>query len=52
MMGEPNHLPEVLPLAGYPRFNLKRVVIAGGSREASSWRGCWRSTDRLHHPGA
>ncbi len=33
IMGEPNHLPEILPLAGYPRFNLKRVVIAGGSRE-------------------
>jgi trk system potassium uptake protein len=34
IMGEPHHLPEILPLAGYPRFNLKRVVIAGGSIEA------------------
>jgi Trk K+ transport system NAD-binding subunit len=33
IMGEPHHLPEILPLAGYPRFNLRRVVIAGGSRE-------------------
>ncbi len=34
ILGEPRHLPEVLPLAGYSRFDLKRVVIAGGSREA------------------
>ncbi|CAN5774450.1 Trk system potassium transporter TrkA [soil metagenome] len=33
IMGEPHHLPEILPLTGYPRFNLKRVIIAGGSRE-------------------
>jgi trk system potassium uptake protein len=34
VLGEPHQLPEVLPLAGYSRFNLRRVVIAGGSREA------------------
>jgi trk system potassium uptake protein len=34
VLGEPRHLPDVLPLAGYSRFNLRRVVIAGGSREA------------------
>jgi trk system potassium uptake protein len=33
ILGEPRHLPDVLPLAGYSRFNLKRVVIAGASRE-------------------
>ncbi|HEV2147284.1 MAG TPA: Trk system potassium transporter TrkA [Longimicrobiaceae bacterium] len=33
ILGEPHHLPEVLPLAGYSRFNLNRVIIAGGSRE-------------------
>lgn len=35
IMGEPHDLPAVLPLAGYSRFAIKRVVIAGGSRE--SW---------------
>jgi trk system potassium uptake protein len=35
VLGEPSHLPDVLPVAGYSRFNLRRVVIAGGSREAS-----------------
>jgi trk system potassium uptake protein len=34
VLGEPSHLPDVLPLAGYRGFNLRRVVIAGGSREA------------------
>ncbi len=34
IMGEAAHLPDVLTLAGYSRFNLRRVVIAGGSREA------------------
>jgi trk system potassium uptake protein len=34
IMGEPQQLPEVLPLAGYARFDLRRVIIAGGSREA------------------
>jgi trk system potassium uptake protein len=34
ILGEPHALPEVLPLAGYPRFNLQRVIVAGGSREA------------------
>jgi trk system potassium uptake protein len=34
VLGEPSHLPDVLPVAGYSRFNLRRVVIAGGSREA------------------
>jgi trk system potassium uptake protein len=34
IVGEPHALPEVLPLAGYARFNLRRVIIAGGSREA------------------
>jgi trk system potassium uptake protein TrkA len=33
ILGEPAHLPEALALAGYDRFNLRRVVIAGGSRE-------------------
>jgi trk system potassium uptake protein len=34
IMGEPHALPEVLPLAGYSRFDLRRVIVAGGSREA------------------
>jgi trk system potassium uptake protein len=34
ILGEPRHLPDVLPLAGYSRFDLRRVVVAGGSREA------------------
>jgi trk system potassium uptake protein len=34
IMGEPNDLPGVLPFAGYSRFDLRRVIIAGGSREA------------------
>ena len=34
IMGEATHLPDVLTVAGYDRFNLRRVVIAGGSREA------------------
>lgn len=34
VMGEPQHLPEILPEAGYSGFTLRRVVIAGGSREA------------------
>ena len=34
IMGQAGHLPEVLTLAGYDRFNLRRVIIAGGSREA------------------
>lgn len=34
VLGEPRHLPDVLPLAGYRGFNLRRVIIAGGSREA------------------
>jgi trk system potassium uptake protein len=34
IMGEPNDLPAVLPFAGYSRFDLRRVIIAGGSREA------------------
>ena len=34
ILGEPKHLPDVLPLAGYDRFDLRRVVIAGASREA------------------
>jgi trk system potassium uptake protein len=33
MIGEPRHIPEVLPEAGYGEFRLRRVVIAGGSRE-------------------
>jgi trk system potassium uptake protein len=33
VIGEPRHLPEVLPEAGYRGFTLRRVVIAGGSRE-------------------
>jgi len=34
ILGEPAHLPEALSLAGYDRFKLRRVIIAGGSREA------------------
>ncbi len=34
ILGEPHHFADVLPLAGYERFNLRRVIIAGGSREA------------------
>ena len=34
IMGQAGHLPDVLTLAGYDRFNLRRVIIAGGSREA------------------
>jgi trk system potassium uptake protein len=33
VMGEPTHLPEVLPEAGYTSSKIRRVVIAGGSRE-------------------
>jgi trk system potassium uptake protein len=33
VMGEPRYLPEVFPDAGHAGFNLRRVVIAGGSRE-------------------
>src|SRR5690606_11329063 len=33
VIGEPRHLPEILPEAGYTAFTLRRVVIAGGSRE-------------------
>jgi trk system potassium uptake protein len=32
--GRAQQLPEVLPLAGYARFDLRRVIVAGGSREA------------------
>jgi trk system potassium uptake protein len=35
VLGLPGSLPDMLPLTGYDRFNLKRVVIAGASRE------CW-----------
>lgn len=34
ILGEAQHLPDVLPLAGYSRFDLRRVIVAGGSREA------------------
>ncbi|HUF50744.1 MAG TPA: Trk system potassium transporter TrkA [Longimicrobiales bacterium] len=34
ILGEPHALPKVLPLAGYARFDLRRVIVAGGSREA------------------
>jgi trk system potassium uptake protein TrkA len=34
IMGEASHMTDVLTLAGYDRFDLRRVVIAGGSREA------------------
>jgi trk system potassium uptake protein TrkA len=34
IMGEASHMTDVLTLAGYDRFNLRRVVSAGGSREA------------------
>ncbi len=33
VIGEPTQIPDVLPLAGYRGFNLRRVIIAGGSRE-------------------
>jgi trk system potassium uptake protein TrkA len=33
VIGEPSYLPEILPLAGHAAFDLKRVIIAGGSRE-------------------
>ncbi|MEX2582517.1 MAG: Trk system potassium transporter TrkA [Gemmatimonadota bacterium] len=33
VIGEPRHLPEILPEAGHTGFKLRRVVIAGGSRE-------------------
>jgi trk system potassium uptake protein len=33
VIGEPRHLPEILPEAGHAAFTLRRVVIAGGSRE-------------------
>ena len=33
VIGEPSHLPAVLPLAGHTGFRLRRVIIAGGSRE-------------------
>ncbi|HEX6133554.1 MAG TPA: Trk system potassium transporter TrkA [Longimicrobiales bacterium] len=34
ILGVPTQMPDVLPLAGYDRFDLRRVIIAGGSREA------------------
>ncbi|MEX1182611.1 MAG: Trk system potassium transporter TrkA [Gemmatimonadota bacterium] len=34
LLGEPHSLPDVLPLIGYARFDLRRVIVAGGSREA------------------
>ncbi|MDQ3557046.1 MAG: Trk system potassium transporter TrkA [Gemmatimonadota bacterium] len=34
VLGEPTQIPDVLPLAGHQGFNLSRVIIAGGSREA------------------
>jgi trk system potassium uptake protein len=34
VLGEPADLPRVLPFAGYSRFDLRRVIVAGGSREA------------------
>jgi trk system potassium uptake protein len=34
ILGEPKHIPDMLPMAGYDRFDLRRVIIAGGSREA------------------
>ena len=34
VLGEPTQIPDVLPLAGHQGFNLNRVIIAGGSREA------------------
>lgn len=33
VIGEPTHLPEILPLAGHGDYRLSRVTIAGGSRE-------------------
>lgn len=32
VIGQPSHLPEILPDAGHEAFALRRVVIAGGSR--------------------
>jgi trk system potassium uptake protein len=32
VIGRPDHLPEILPEAGYSGFTLRRVVIAGGGR--------------------
>ena len=34
VIGEPAHLPDILPLAGHQNYRLSRVMIAGGSREA------------------
>ena len=34
VIGEPRNLSEVLPVAGHEPFRLRRVMIAGGSREA------------------
>ncbi|MGH7457636.1 MAG: Trk system potassium transporter TrkA [Longimicrobiaceae bacterium] len=34
VIGEPSRIPELLPLAGYSGFKLRRVMVAGGSREA------------------
>jgi trk system potassium uptake protein len=34
ILGDAAHIPDVLPLAGYARFDMRRVIIAGGSREA------------------
>jgi trk system potassium uptake protein len=34
IIGVPSDLPDVLPFAGYSRFDMRRVTIAGGSREA------------------
>jgi trk system potassium uptake protein TrkA len=33
VIGEPRHLPEVLPDAGHTGYTLRRVIIAGGSAE-------------------
>lgn len=33
VIAEPQHLPEILPDAGHSAFTLRRVAIAGGSRE-------------------
>ncbi len=34
ILGEPGHMTDLLTLAGYSRFDLRRVIIGGGSREA------------------
>jgi trk system potassium uptake protein len=34
VLGDSLAMPEILPLTGYDQFNLRRVIIAGGSREA------------------